>query len=48
MNEQADISYAINQKLIGSVEEVLVEERSDRAGYPFVGRARRQAPEIDG
>ncbi|NLX50976.1 MAG: 30S ribosomal protein S12 methylthiotransferase RimO [Deltaproteobacteria bacterium] len=48
MNEQADISYAINQELIGSVEEVLIEERSDRAGYPFVGRARRQAPEIDG
>ena len=48
MNEQADISYAINHKLVGSVQEVLVEEKSDREGYAFSGRCRRQAPEIDG
>ncbi len=48
MNEQADISHTINHKLIGSVQEVLVEEKSDREGYAFVGRCRRQAPEIDG
>ncbi len=48
MNEQADISYAINQELIGSVQEVLIEEESDREGYTFSGRCRRQSPEIDG
>ncbi|PKN16872.1 MAG: hypothetical protein CVU71_18380 [Deltaproteobacteria bacterium HGW-Deltaproteobacteria-6] len=48
MSEQADISYAINQKLTGSVQEVLIEEKSDREGFAFIGRCRRQAPEIDG
>ena len=48
MSEQADISHAINQKLIGSVQDVLIEGNSDREGYALVGRARRQAPEIDG
>ena len=48
MNEQADISHIINQKLIGSVQEVLIEGKSEREGYAFVGRLRRQAPEIDG
>lgn len=48
MSEQADISHAINQKLIGSIQEVLIEEKSDREGYAFVGRCRRQVPEIDG
>ncbi|MEE9912004.1 MAG: 30S ribosomal protein S12 methylthiotransferase RimO [Deltaproteobacteria bacterium] len=48
MSEQADISHAINRKLIGTIQEVLVEEKSDRAGYAFAGRSRRQAPEIDG
>lgn len=48
MSEQADISYNINQTLIGSVQEVLIEEKSERQGYALVGRCRRQAPEIDG
>jgi ribosomal protein S12 methylthiotransferase len=48
MSRQADISHAINQTLIGSVQEVLIEEKSDRADYAFIGRCRRQAPEIDG
>lgn len=48
MSEQADISHAVNATLIGSQQEVLVEEKSDREGYAFVGRCRRQAPEIDG
>lgn len=48
MSEQAGVSHAINQKLIGTTQEVLVEEKSDREGYAFVGRCRRQAPEIDG
>jgi ribosomal protein S12 methylthiotransferase len=48
MNEQAAISNAINKSLIGSIEEVLVEGKSDRSNYAYVGRCRRQAPEIDG
>jgi ribosomal protein S12 methylthiotransferase len=48
MAQQADISYTINQKWIGSVQEVLIEEKSDREGFAFIGRCRRQAPEIDG
>ncbi len=48
MSEQADISHAINATLIGSVQEVLLEEKSDRDGYAFIGRCRRQAPDIDG
>ena len=48
MSEQADISHAINQRLIGTIQEVLIEEKNDRADDPFVGRCRRQAPEIDG
>jgi ribosomal protein S12 methylthiotransferase len=48
MNEQAAISQAINKTLIGSLQEVLIEEKSDRPDYDFIGRCRRQAPEIDG
>ncbi len=48
MEEQAVISYEINQLLIGSTQEVLIEGKSDRPDYPHVGRCRRQAPDIDG
>jgi ribosomal protein S12 methylthiotransferase len=48
MNEQAAISHAINKCLMGSIQEVLIEEKSDRPCYDFIGRCRRQAPEIDG
>lgn len=48
MSEQADISAAINKTLIGSVQEVLIEEKSDRNDYAYIGRCRRQAPEVDG
>jgi ribosomal protein S12 methylthiotransferase len=48
MNEQAAISRAINKTLIDSIQEVLIEEKSDRSDYDFIGRCRRQAPEIDG
>jgi ribosomal protein S12 methylthiotransferase len=48
MNEQAAISNAINKSLIGSIQDVLIEEESDRPDYDFIGRCRRQAPEIDG
>ena len=48
MSEQAGISNAINKSLIGTTQEVLIEEKSDRADFAFMGRCRRQAPEIDG
>ncbi len=48
MNEQTAISLAINKSLIGSVQDVLIEEKIDRSDYAFTGRCSRQAPEIDG
>ena len=48
MSEQAAISNAINKSLIGTIQEVLIGEKSARADFTFVGRCRRQAPEIDG
>jgi len=48
MNEQAAISNKINQGLIGRIQEILIEGKSDRSDYIYVGRCRRQAPEIDG
>jgi len=48
MNEQASISAAINKTLIGSIQEVLIEDKSDRSDYTYMGRCRRQTPEIDG
>ncbi|MFH1080324.1 MAG: 30S ribosomal protein S12 methylthiotransferase RimO [Pseudomonadota bacterium] len=48
MEEQAVISFQINQSLIGSRQECIIEGKSDRTDYSFYGRCRRQAPEIDG
>jgi ribosomal protein S12 methylthiotransferase len=48
MNQQAAISNNINQGLIDSIQEVLIEGKSDRNDYAYAGRCRRQAPEIDG
>lgn len=48
MNEQATISLAINKALIGTIQEVLIEEKSGRSDYTCLGRCRRQSPEIDG
>jgi ribosomal protein S12 methylthiotransferase len=48
MNEQAEISNAINKTLVGSIQAVLIEGKSDRDDYMYIGRCRRQAPEIDG
>ena len=48
MNEQAAISAAINKTMIGSIQELLIEGESDRGDYAYMGRCRRQAPEIDG
>ena len=48
MEEQAIISREINQSLIGCRQEALIEGESTIPAYPFAGRCRRQAPEIDG
>ena len=48
MEEQARISAGINQTLIGSHQEVLIEGTSDIPEFPYAGRCCRQAPEIDG
>ncbi len=48
MREQGEISAAINKTLIGSIQDVLIAEKSDRDDYTYIGRCRRQAPEIDG
>jgi ribosomal protein S12 methylthiotransferase len=48
MNEQAAISATINKTMIGSIQELLIEGASEREDYAYMGRCRRQAPEIDG
>jgi ribosomal protein S12 methylthiotransferase len=48
MTLQADISHSINQALIGSSQEILIEGKSDLPDFDYVGRCRRQALEIDG
>jgi len=48
MEEQASISREINQSLISSTMEIVIEEKSDLPGYDYIGRSRRQAPDIDG
>jgi len=48
MEEQAIISHEINQTLVGSRQEVLIEGPSASPDYPLIGRCRRQAPDIDG
>jgi ribosomal protein S12 methylthiotransferase len=48
MNEQAAISHAINKNLMGTIQEVIIEEKSDRPDFDYTGRCRRQAPDIDG
>lgn len=48
MEEQAEISRRINQSLIGSTTQIVLEEPSDLEEYDYIGRAERQAPDIDG
>jgi ribosomal protein S12 methylthiotransferase len=48
MEEQAIISGNINNRLIGTTQDVLVEGKSELSEFPVTGRCRRQAPEIDG
>lgn len=48
MEEQAIISREINEEQVGTVQEILIEGISENPEYPYVGRTRKQAPEIDG
>ncbi len=48
MEEQSSISREINQSLVGSMMEIVLEGESDIPGYDYIGRAKRQAPDIDG
>ncbi len=48
MEVQARVSEQINQSLIDSVQEVLIEGPSDLPEYPYMGRSCRQSPDIDG
>jgi ribosomal protein S12 methylthiotransferase len=48
MKEQSRISHEINQSRIGDLEEVLIEDESNRPDFPYIGRTRGQAWEIDG
>jgi ribosomal protein S12 methylthiotransferase len=48
MEEQGVISLEKNMCLIGSVQEMIIQEESDLSEYSFIGRIRGQAPDIDG
>jgi len=48
MEAQALVSEEINRALVSSCQEVLVEGESGIPEYPYVGRCRHQAPDIDG
>lgn len=48
MERQAAISFEVNRKRIGRVEEVLLEGESGDPAFPLLGRTRAQAPEVDG
>ncbi|TSA55281.1 MAG: 30S ribosomal protein S12 methylthiotransferase RimO [Planctomycetaceae bacterium] len=48
MEEQSRISYEINQSRIGDLEDVLIEDENNHPDFPYIGRIRGQAPEIDG
>lgn len=48
MEAQAAIADEIGLSRIGAVEDVLIEGRTGRKDFPWRGRTRFQAPEIDG
>ncbi len=48
MKVQARVSFKQNRRLIGTVEQVLVEGYSDETDLLLKGRSSRQAPDIDG
>jgi ribosomal protein S12 methylthiotransferase len=48
MELQAEISHKINQRLIGKKKDVIIEGKSKHDSKVFIGRMKRQAPEVDG
>jgi ribosomal protein S12 methylthiotransferase len=48
MRAQARLSFKRNRRLIGTIEEVLVEGFSEETELLLKGRTARQAPDIDG
>jgi ribosomal protein S12 methylthiotransferase len=48
MGEQSRISHEINQSRIGDIEDVLIEDENNHPDFPYIGRTRGQAWEIDG
>ena len=48
MVEQATISREINESLVGTVGEALIEGPSNDRRFRYRGRMRRQSPDIDG
>jgi len=48
MEAQALISREINQSFVGSTMEIVIEGESDLPEYDYIGRTRRQTPDIDG
>jgi ribosomal protein S12 methylthiotransferase len=48
MKIQADLALAKNRSYIGSVREILIERRPRGTARCLIGRARFQAPEVDG
>lgn len=48
MERQAAISFEVNRRRIGRVEEVLLEGETGDPVFPLLGRTRAQAPEVDG
>ena len=48
MEAQAAIADEIGLARIGALEDVLIEGRTEREDFPWRGRTRFQAPEIDG
>ncbi|HRR39771.1 MAG TPA: 30S ribosomal protein S12 methylthiotransferase RimO [Syntrophales bacterium] len=48
MERQAAISFEVNRRRIGRVEEVLLEGETGDPVFPLLGRTRTQAPEVDG
>jgi ribosomal protein S12 methylthiotransferase len=48
MKAQGRLSFKLNRKLVGTIEEVLVEGYSEETELLLKGRSSRQAPDIDG
>ncbi|MEE2645188.1 MAG: 30S ribosomal protein S12 methylthiotransferase RimO [Myxococcota bacterium] len=48
MFAQREVSRALNESLVGSEVEVMIERVSDESDFVVMGRTAQQAPEIDG